>query len=430
MAESVIDLCDSDDDGSPIRQIPPARQRRPFASRYNATINDNNRTPASRRRKRSATGTIDLDAPKAARLKKTGDGDDDDDVVQVVKTTAAAVLPPSALQQVLELFPDIQTAHAQKLLQENKNIAAHVIDALLQAGNSYPKEQRNNKNDSRARTSASTMTSPGGGILIRKNRAETDSKYNFMSTSSFEPSAGYKTQSTSQLVYDFPFLTKTGARVLLAACQFHYAVTHDKITRAVTGSDDGKKVACASRGTGDESSDIEVQQYRRYKAVTEGNLVTMDDAQFTRLAKVFGIPHLKRKGNLTTIPNATRKRLSSSTACDDILLEEIGFVQRKIRAWTDEIETTMQRCTARKIAIIEGSALDCPCCYDQVAPDELVACKNAHMFCVDCLSNYANNKVFSGTILSTNFRIHISYCSSDPVLINFVSPLLRFYSRR
>ena len=396
MAGPVIDLCDSDDETAAFRQpLPPARQRLPFASRHNATAIDGS-TPGEGRRKRSAAEAVELDAPRTAKLKKTGDSDDDDDdVVQVVKTRAAAVLPPSALQQVLELFPDVQTAHVQKLLQENKNIAAHVIDALLQAGDSYPKEPRSN-NSSRT---ASAMTSPGGGILIRKNRAETESKYNFMSTSSFEPSAGYKTQSASQLVYDFPFLTKTGARVLLAACQCHYAVAHDKITRAVTGSDEGKRVACASRGTGDERSDIEVQQYHRYKAVTAGTLVTMDDTQFTRMKKHFGIQSLKRKGNLSASPHATRKRLSSLKVLDDILLEEIGFVNRKIRAWTDEIETTVQRYTARKIAIDEGSALDCPCCYDQVAPDELVACQNAHMFCVDCLSNFAKNKVFSGTIV-------------------------------
>lgn len=400
MVDVVIDLCDDSDDDSDIPRVasPVARWRT-----ARATSSPQRSTPQRRRKRSYETLIHDEDVTvlenasnQKPRAKPKNDRDFDDaadDDIKVVKTETpkAPPLPPSPLQQVLEVFPDIQTAHAQKLLQDHKNIAANVIDALLQAGDSYPKEPRTER-------ASATMASPGG-IMIRRSGGDEEPTYNFMSASSFEPSPGYRDQSASKLVWDFPFLTKTGARLLLQKVDFHYAIAHDKIVRAITGSDEGKKVACASRGTGDES-DIEVQQYKRYKAVSE-DMKAVYGAQTDRLVALFGVPALTRKGNFSANPSSTRRRVSVNLS-DKILIEEIAFVSHKIREWTNEVETTMQRYSARKCAIEEGSALECPCCYEQVAPDELVACQDAHLFCLDCLSNYATNKVFS----NGSFGVH------------------------
>ena len=141
MVDVVIDLCDDSDDDSDIPRVasPVARWRT-----ARATSCPQRSTPQRRRKRSYETLIHDEDVTvlenasnQKPRAKPKNDRDFDDaadDDIKVVKTETpkAPPLPPSPLQQVLEVFPDIQTAHAQKLLQDHKNIAANVIDALLQ----------------------------------------------------------------------------------------------------------------------------------------------------------------------------------------------------------------------------------------------------------------------------------------------------------
>lgn len=398
----VIDLCDSDDDEDVVVQLPvvlkapaPRAQLQP-PGQIAVLASPRRKRPLQRR-------VVTVQSPQSLRLKRRNQGNnnnnnnsiDDDDDIQIVKTEAAKSpahrLPPSPLQSVLEVFPDVSLAHAKLLLQAHTNIPNAVINALLLGGDSYPKEPR------QTNAASATATATGGMMIRNKDSADASATnkeptYNFLSTTSFQPSAGYKDQSANQLAHDFPFLTLAGSKLLLSKTMYHYAVAHDKIVRAITGSDEGKKVACAARGTGEEH-DIEVVQFKRFMAVTQACKTIDDGDQRTRLATLFDFI-ISRKGNFGTNPQSARKRLRVHLL-DPILIEEVIFVHQKIKIWTDMVEVSMHRFHNRKLAIEEGSAIECLCCYEQVAFDEMVHCQETHMFCLDCLARYAKEKVFA-----------------------------------
>jgi len=335
-----------------------------------------------RRRKRKIPYEIAV-AKKHQRCIDVDDNDDDDIVVVATRAASTPARPTieklSPLQQILEVIPDVATIHANKLLKELGNNVSMVVETLLQSS-TYPKDTN----------TAGSSAANAGGLFIRRTKAEPT--YDFMSLSSFEPTQVYQEQALSRLVFDFPFLSRSGARALLKKVNNHYAIAHSKIVSAITGSEETKGKAFTNRGSG-EDTDIEVIQYRRYKAVTvrQNNI---DATVKTRLSNLFGIANFGRLHKYFTVtPKSTRKRICTNFT-DTILLEELGVVQEKLCEWTNAVDMSIQRFHARKMAVAEGSALECPCCCNEVATDELVACREADLFCLDCVANYARNKIF------------------------------------
>jgi hypothetical protein len=366
-ANNVVDLCDDSDDE--VVSVP----------RRTASVH---RWPSPRRRKRPISEIVEL----------TGSGDEDSDPdeenvsiaapgqrqrqkndnssseVRVVKTQVS--LPLTPLQQVLEIFPDVEITHAQKLLKENSNIATSVI-SILAENVSYPKEPKKKRQ------------APTTGAAAKRSSSN-EPTYDFMSSSSFQPSQDYIKGSTDQLAADFPFLTKKGASALLGKAHNHYAIAHDKICRGITGKDEVRKVA--SLGS---DEDVEESQYKKLKAVMS-DLQPIDSDQTNRLSKLFDF-HLSASRHFCK----NRKRRSSS--CNNpILVEEIAFVRTKLQEWFNEVELQIARKITREESIRDGTAVECSCCFDQVAIEEMVACRDeGHLFCSECLSQYVVSQVFA-----------------------------------
>jgi len=362
----VIDLLDSDDD-EPVVVVSGVvnrnNNRGDLEQDDEVEIVEN--SSASRRVRKRSRGDPPGRAEKVSAAK-----DDSNSNGKKTRTTAPAtsVRPQTPLEHVLELFPDVSLEHARNLLKEHNNVHAIVIEALL-SGN-YPKEK---------------VAGVGGMV----KRTEVEPTYDFMSSSSFDPTPEYINQSASYLVQVFPILTKAGAKTILQKTSNHYAIAHSKLVSAITGKDEGGKAYAASMGTG-ASDDPEVLQLEKFNCISKGG-EALDNEQKKRLETVLGLRGFTtKKGNLSV----QRKR-SSTSITDPILLEEVAWVNERIQTWMDKVDTSMNRKAARDIAVKDGSAVTCDCCFDQYAIEEMAQCQDGHLFCIDCLERYVVNQVFS-----------------------------------
>lgn len=77
------------------------------------------------------------------------------------------------------------------------------------------------------------------------------------------------------------------------------------------------------------------------------------------------------------------------------LVQEINFVQKRLQEFMRIGKERVQREQNKKAAVANNTAVTCSCCFDDNARGDMIECSwNGHLFCVDCLQNYAKNQVF------------------------------------
>lgn len=172
-----------------------------------------------------------------------------------------------------------------------------------------------------------------------------------------------------------PFLRKTGAQQLLKAAKHHYAICHDKIVNAVRGS----------------NQDALETQYERLLKATDPHK-NLNQTEFRRL-----------NDNGTPLAKCVMKKKRRNThaaapvvvAHDKILLQEIRFVQNKLDEWKRNAKSHYDRRQNQQAAQRDGTGVECPCCCDEFAIGDMVACRDeGHLFCCGCLEAFAKNQIF------------------------------------
>ena len=59
----------------------------------------------------------------------------------------------------------------------------------------------------------------------------------------------------------------------------------------------------------------------------------------------------------------------------------------------------------KKIVQNNGTGVDCSCCYDAYAFQDMIPCKNeGHLFCVDCVKSFAENQIFGAGNLGVDAK--------------------------
>ena len=269
--------------------------------------------------------------------------------------------------QLYEVFPDVDENHAKSLLMQNNDDVTTVLSIL--ADRSYPK----------AKMTCSTYRY---GVTVPKGGTSTPVwRYDYMSPSSFQPTILYRKEAATQLLCDFPFLTKAGAAHFMKTTE-HYAISHDRICSVVTGQ--GSVVP-----RDDES------QYMEYTALMHVLSVgLLDTGQATNFQSL----------SVKKIIVKTKKiRSPEFILTDPTLLEEVKFVQHKWETLAKRMEQYKYRMDMRDAAEQSNSTMDCLCCYSSVAIDEMIQCqKEGHLFCIDCIRRLAETELFGNGSLGIN----------------------------
>ena len=264
------------------------------------------------------------------------------------------------LDEVYEVFPDVDRVYAQKLLFEQHN-KANVVVAMLAEKTSYPKQKV-------PLAIAAAAATPSITVKLLNNNAP---KFDYFSPSSFEPSPVYCQQATQQLCFEFPYLNAKAVQGLMSKNQNHYSMVQRSILNALKGKEDNSKKP---------SEEEEEQHFRVLRNVL------MTKALMPKQIGRLGRNNILKRNRSVKLPLIT----------DKILKDEIAYAKNQLQEWMKTIEQRLQRVQARKVSQETGSAMECSCCFDQVAMEEMVACRDeGHLFCVDCIRSYAESQIFS-----------------------------------
>lgn len=275
----------------------------------------------------------------------------------------AAALPKTPLIQVLEIFPNVDTAFAKKLLSDHQYNIEVVVTVLSERD--YPKEIPTNSTAGMP-TSASQHHS---SVVIQRTRA--DPKYDYSSASSFEVSAQYLNDAIPRLVHDFPFLKVAAVRRLFPEQKSRYSLARRHIQDVIVGRSGSlygpisqPEAASLTKPTEEE----EEEHYRLFRAILGRGRISGEVSQ--RLGPENCMKNVRKK-SADNVPELS----------DEILKDEVYRFEQNHQQWMNKIQVRMRRKAARTISRETGSLVECGICCDDVAMDETIPCKDEGRKC-------------------------------------------------
>ncbi|XP_061182295.1 uncharacterized protein LOC133190621 [Saccostrea echinata] len=252
------------------------------------------------------------------------------------------------VNEVLLMFPDVDPQYVKNLLLVHIGPEAlnNVCNLLLENSN-YPRVQKPPSS-----TVSTDLSPPKRGS---KNFYEEFSEV----VKSFE----YKINCELLLQSEFKMISVRDIRILASHYNWHYAPMHKALSLIV------KKGFEEMQSEGKKSLS---------QAVIVGNIPVGSEERTVKVTCL-------------KCPRALKCSLSS---LPPELTEEYEFVKDRLREEAkDEDLKVAQQMNEFEYAET-GQLIECGCCYMEVAFDNMVQCYEGHLFCEDCLKNYANESVF------------------------------------
>ena len=283
------------------------------------------------------------------------------------------------LNAVKSLFPQIDNDYLKKL-ETNYSSLPYITavqtacDHLLEMKD-FPKKR-------------AVGTSECSSAASAKSKSDIDY---FKDFSSFLPWDCRK-QCEQVLLNDFPMISTKDIRRAMLKFNHHYAPTRKFLEETLIAL--GSTPNSSSVGNSSSpmpSSQTEISQQRtpvKYEQGVNDSFRNSSGSQspgtLNQRPSLHSLTFLKRKRNLQKI----------FEPLDLQLQQEINFFAAYKLLKSEEDD--------RKIAFLmneqeyeeEGQKIECGCCFGEVVFEEMVQCLDGHLFCVDCLKNYAKEAVY------------------------------------
>ena len=242
-------------------------------------------------------------------------------------------------------------------------------------------------------------------------------KYDYSSTSSsflFPITAQYTQHALSQLYYDFPWLHQRFLTMSLSTLFYgRYSYMYDTILTCFIPQQK-KEYATATTSSFKTEEEQALQSMKQFLYPLEHKKKFCPTIHFTNnfqqkiLSKILqsskktswllSIPRMSPPP--TTNPTTTTTTATSSFTQEEeqswsILQEEKHYVQNKWNTWKQHIQEDIHLHTLRQEAEIQGTTIECQCCFTHVAFEEMIAClQEGHLFCRDCIRRHVEERVF------------------------------------
>ncbi|KAF8831462.1 hypothetical protein HHX47_DHR1000431 [Lentinula edodes] len=267
----------------------------------------------------------------------------------------------SMLSQVLELVPDVQPEYAEELiLQHSTTRQGEVLEAVIHALFENPAYPKIDKKGKRKSTEQ--HHDEGGHKKPRLDEPD----YSRLDRE-YKGGVHYSDLSIEHLMVDFPDIPKPYIRKILYANKSLYAPAHLYLREE---QQRGPPFAYVPKKT-------------LYKPSSKGKHRALEDAEFEQ----------------------ERAWLLEKLKGDDVKMD--GAVAERVN------QQEYEEC---------GDGIECGCCFTTYPFDKMIQCPDAHLFCSDCMSSYAEN-----LLGAHNINI-ICMDQSECKLLFPVSELRRFLS--
>lgn len=284
--------------------------------------------------------------------------------VQAVGANVTLCNPPpilSILDTILEVYPDCDIACANQLCSKHGIAPEACASDLTAARVALLLEEMSEIGYTKAPKPAAKAT------LAAYHT------YDFTSTS-WEPPILYKQQVYGLLMNNFPFLSAYGVRILLSIHKNHYAPSHKAICDALIQASSNDPLVCLSTFA------VGVQLGRPWQ-------LTM--AQQHAIETL-----LKQSTGSVTVKLCRKTKNALHGGICPVLQQEVLFVEDRQRRFHQQHLILIERERAHKVAVTNGTTIECGCCYGDFALEEMCQCQEGHLFCIECLQRYAQEQVF------------------------------------
>ena len=276
----------------------------------------------------------------------------------------------SPLLRVLEIFPDADVEYVKnKLREQNNNI--EIVVAVLSGSSGYPKQKKGSLGD------ANSNGNSNGSTTIIRGIQNIEPKHDYSSSSaSFEISEQYRSEVVSLLMHDFCLLTKSGIRSLLKQNNGRYTLTRNHIHDMIVGKNlKGPPTAAAAAGS-EAAARLEQEENENYHLLR------------SILIRGSCPKSVRKRIDKSYLMMKPRKKIGVSRPpiTDPVLEDEYYFFEKRFQEWLSRVKDRMRKQAANKLAVENGSAVQCVCCFDDVAITECIQCKDMGVSCLYILS--------------------------------------------
>ncbi|GAA6060626.1 hypothetical protein JCM10212_006377 [Sporobolomyces blumeae] len=290
--------------------------------------------------------------------------------------------PPTPLAQLLLLLPDLCPELAAKTIAEMlpTHSLDQVVDHLLSLDPPYPRAAEKERKE-REEREAREKYDWGDVALRKRDRGD-------------RPSHVYEQLALDQLNTDFPFLSTTLIRHTFQhpdQAKF-FAPTYFALLKLERGYEESLRPQPTAEASG------------------------LEEAALSTGTKPTGVKRLKharkppikatmmQKGVEAGVDGVEREVEKIVEAKDEGLETEMEWVKKKILAdrKTKKLAKKTQALEQKRQAEIEqqdkcarlrGTAVECQCCYDEVAPENTTKCEEGHTFCTSCAIRNAEHQI-------------------------------------
>ncbi|CAL1588793.1 unnamed protein product [Knipowitschia caucasica] len=294
--------------------------------------------------------------------------------------------------KVLDLFPDVQEAFVAELIVKNNVKDLNVICNQLLENPQYPQRE--------IAAASSILLEPGDA-----QPEETEDLFDYSKLAIV--GHGAVMQAADLLMADFRMLSCQDIKWALNALKGHYAITRKALWESL------KKW----QNSGDPSG-----KRRRSRTSSERHFI---DFHFEH-----GSVKLEKRMYYL---EQDRRFCRTYINLEPSVQKELSFYQQKAKEWAEHEDFLLALQVNEDEYKKDGQLIECGCCYGDFAFEKMTQCSDGHLFCHECLVNYAQEAVFGSgksqlSCMSANCPCSFPVCELNKVLPENI--LCKYYERQ